>query len=180
MGRLDPRLRLAACSGKLEAFMPPGARVLGNTTVGVRCAAAGGWTVYVSARVALYGEVLVTTQPLARGETISADRVRLVERDLATLSRGYFDAPEPVIGQLATRSLNADTVLNPQLVEAPLLVKRGEQVTLITGRPGFMIRSSGQALADGGSGDLIRIRSKGSKRIVEGRVVSQGVVKVTL
>ena len=36
MGRLDPRLRLAACPGKLEAFLPPGAQTMGNTTVGVR------------------------------------------------------------------------------------------------------------------------------------------------
>ncbi|MFN2338150.1 MAG: flagellar basal body P-ring formation protein FlgA, partial [Gammaproteobacteria bacterium] len=31
MGRLDPRLRLAACDGKLEAFLPPGAQAMGNT-----------------------------------------------------------------------------------------------------------------------------------------------------
>ncbi len=180
MGRLDPRLRLAACSGNLEAFMPPGSRVLGNTTVGVRCNAAAGWTIYASARVSLYGEVLVTTRPLARGDQITEDMVRLVERDLATLSRGYYDDIQLAIGQLAKRSMGSNTVLNPLMIEAPMLVKRGERVTLITGKPGFMIRSSGQAMADGGSGDLIRIKSNGSKRVVEGRVISQGVVKVTL
>ena len=179
MGRLDPRLRLAACGGKLEAFQPPGAQVMGNTTAGVRCPTPAGWTLYVSARVMVLGHVLVTTQPLARGEVLTEHHVRLVERDLASLPRGYFDAPQPVLGQQTKRHLAADTVLNPLMIESPLLVRRGEQVTLITGNHGFSVRSQGQALANGSSGEVIRIRSNGSKRIVEGRVHGPGVVKMT-
>jgi flagella basal body P-ring formation protein FlgA len=180
MGRLDPRLRLAACDGKLEAFPPPGAQAMGNTTVGVRCPGTAGWTLYVSARVMVQGHVLVTTQPLARGEVLTEQNVRLVERDLASLPRGYFDDPQPALGQQARRHLVANTVLNPQMIEAPRLVRRGEKVTLITDSKGFSVRSMGQALADGSSGEVIRIRSQDSKRIVEGRVHAPGVVKVTL
>lgn len=179
MGRLDPRLRLAACDGKLEAFLPPGAQGMGNTTVGVRCPAPS-WTLYISAQVIVQGQVLVTTRPLARGERLTEEHVQLVERDLASLPRGYFDDPQPVIGQQARRHLAADTVLNPQLIEAPRLVRRGEEVTLVAGSNGFAIRSRGQAMADGSSGEVIRVRSRDSKRIIEGRVLSAGVVKVTL
>lgn len=180
MGRLDPRLRLAACPGKLEAFLPPGAQTMGNTTVGVRCQNPGGWTLYVSARIIVQGQVLVTTRPLARGELLTEDHVQLVERDLASLPRGYFEEMQPVLGQQARRHLAADTVLNPQLIEAPRLVKRGEEVTLVTGSNGFAIRSRGQALTDGSAGEVIRVRSRDSRRIVEGRVLEAGVVKVTL
>lgn len=180
MGRLDPRLRLAACPGKLEAFLPPGAQTMGNTTVGVRCRKPGGWTLYVSARIIVQGQVLVTTRPLARGEVLAEDHVQLVERDLASLPRGYFEEIQPVLGQQARRHLAADTVLNPRLIEAPRLVKRGEEVTLVTGSHGFAIRSRGQALADGSAGEVIRVRSRDSRRIVEGRVLEAGVVKVTL
>ncbi len=179
MGRLDPRLRLAACDGKLEAFLPPGAQGMGNTTVGVRCPAPS-WTLYLSAQVIVKGQVLVTTRPLARGERLTEEHVQLVERDLASLPRGYFDDPQPVLGQQTRRHLAADTVLNPQLIEAPRLVRRGEEVTLVADSNGFAIRSRGQALADGSSGEVIRVRSRDSKRIIEGRVLAAGVVKVTL
>ncbi|MFN2337470.1 MAG: flagellar basal body P-ring formation chaperone FlgA, partial [Gammaproteobacteria bacterium] len=179
MGRLDPRLRLAACDGKLEAFLPPGAQAMGNTTVGVRCPVPS-WTLYLSAQVIVQGQVLVTTRPLARGERLTEEHVQLVERDLASLPRGYFEAAQPVLGQQARRHLAADTVLNPQLIEAPRLVRRGEEVTLVAGSNGFAIRSRGQAMADGSSGEVIRVRSRDSKRIIEGRVLSAGVVKVTL
>ena len=111
---------------------------------------------------------------------MTEDHVRLVERDLASLPRGYFEAAQPVLGQQARRHLAADTVLNPQLIEAPRLVKRGEEVTLVTGSEGFAIRSRGQALTDGSAGEVIRVRSRDSRRIVEGRVLGAGVVKVTL
>ncbi|MCW9058362.1 MAG: flagellar basal body P-ring formation chaperone FlgA [Gammaproteobacteria bacterium] len=179
MGRLDPRLRLAACDGKLEAFLPPGAQGMGNTTVGVRCPAPS-WTLYLSAQVIVQGQVLVTTRPLARGERLTEEHVQLVERDLASLPRGYFDDPQPVLGQQTRRHLAADTVLNPQLIEAPRLVRRGEEVTLVADSNGFAIRSRGQAMADGSSGEVIRVRSRDSKRIIEGRVLAAGVVKVTL
>jgi flagella basal body P-ring formation protein FlgA len=35
-------------------------------------------------------------------------------------------------------------------------------------------------LADGKSGDTIRVRAEGSQRVVDGIVVSPGVIKVTL
>ena len=42
LGQLDRRLKLKACKNPLEAFRPPGARVMGNTTVGIRCPDDGG------------------------------------------------------------------------------------------------------------------------------------------
>ena len=63
LGQLDSRLRLKACGSPLDAFMPAGGRVMGNTTVGVRCRDDGGWNIYVSARVDVFGPVLIARQP---------------------------------------------------------------------------------------------------------------------
>src|SRR4051794_34087522 len=43
MGAVDPRTALAACPAP-EAFLQPGARAWGKTTVGVRCTAPSAWT----------------------------------------------------------------------------------------------------------------------------------------
>src|SRR5689334_11412667 len=45
MGKLDPRMQLAACAAP-QAFQQPGARAWGKTTVGLRCATPNAWTVY--------------------------------------------------------------------------------------------------------------------------------------
>ncbi len=180
LGQLDSRLRLKTCSQPLEAYMPQGGRVMGNTTVGVRCPDEGGWSLYVSARIDVYGPVLVARQPLARGATIQPADLDLVERNLANLPYGYYTDTQPIAGQIAKRTIAAATVITPQMLQAPRLVKRGERVTVIAETGALKIRSRGKALSDGKSGELIRVRAEGSARVVDGIVVSQGVVKVTL
>ena len=180
LGQLDRRLRLKKCLLPLEAFMPPGGRVMGNTTIGVRCPDDGGWSIYVTARIDVFGPVLITRQPLARGARVRESDLELVERNLSNLPYGYYIDIQPVEGMLAKRTIAAATVITPQMIQAPKLVKRGEKVTVIAESGGISIRSSGKALSDGKSGELIRVEALGSKRIIDGIVVSQGVVKVTL
>src|SRR3954471_16183021 len=50
VGAIDPRTALAACPSP-EAFLQPGARAWGKTTVGVRCTAPSNWTLFVQAQV---------------------------------------------------------------------------------------------------------------------------------
>jgi flagella basal body P-ring formation protein FlgA len=180
LDQLDPRLKVKACRAPLDAFLPPGGRVMGNTTVGVRCPDQGGWIIYVSARIDVFGPVLVARQPLARGTRIEEDDLELVERNLSNLPYGYYTDPQPVSGQLAKRTIAAATVITPPMLQEPNLVKRGERVTVIAESGPLKIRTSGKALNDGKSGDLIRIRTEGSQRIVDGVAVSPGVIKVTL
>lgn len=180
LGQLDPRLRLKHCAQPLQGFLPAGSRTLGNTTVGVRCPTEPGWRIYVSARIKVFGQVVVTRQPLARGALIRAADLEQVERNLAALPYGYYTKPGPLVGMLAKRTIAAATAVTPQMLQAPKLVKRGERVTLVAETGRLEVRMTGEALADGASGDLIRVRAEGSRRVIDGRVVSQGVVKVTL
>jgi len=180
LGQLDSRLRLKACTSPLEGFMPPGGRVMGNTTVGVRCPDDGGWNIYVSARVEVFGPVLIARQPLARGTAVQDSDLELVERNLANLPYGYYTDSQPIAGMLAKRTIAAATVITPQMLQAPKLVKRGQRVTVVAESGPLNIRSVGKALEDGKSGDTIRVRAEGSQRVVDGVVVSQGVIKVTL
>ncbi len=180
LGTLDPRLRLKACAAPLEASMPAGGRSLGNTTVAVRCKDPGGWKILVSARIDVFGPVVVARYPLARGSVIQAQDLELVERNLSHLPYGYYGATQPVAGLLAKRTIAAASVITPPMLQAPNLVKRGERVSVIAERGPLQIRTSGKALRDGKSGDLVQIRADGSQRVIDGRVVGQGVVKVTL
>lgn len=180
LGKLDPRLKLKACPEPLQGYMSPGSRDMGNTTVGVRCPAEGGWSIYVPAKIKVFGPVLVARHPLARGKTISRQDLELVERNLAVLPYGYFAEPGPVIGKLVKRTLAANSVLTPQMLQAPRLVKRGERVTLLGESGPLKVRMVGEALSDGGKGDLIRVRTDGSRRVIDGTVIAQGVIKVTL
>jgi len=180
LGQLDPRLRLKACHSPLESYTPPGSRNAGNTTIGVRCPDRGGWNIYISARIDVYARVLAARQPLMRGARVQKSDLEYVERNLANLNYGYYTRADAVVGMTVKRMISTMDVITPQIVEAPKLVRRGEKVVVIAETGNLSIRSSGKALGDGKSGDIIRIEAAGSRRVVDGIVVSQGVVKVTL
>ncbi|MEJ2687890.1 MAG: flagellar basal body P-ring formation chaperone FlgA [Gammaproteobacteria bacterium] len=180
VGHLDPRLRLDRCSGRLRAFLPPGGHLKGNTTVGVRCEAQVGWTVYLSARIALFGNVLVTTHPMGRGDRVGRSDVKPVERDLSRLPYGYISDLSDARGKLVTRMIAAGAVLTPSMLTAPRLIHRGDRVMLVAQAAGLQVQMAGKAMGDGAAGDKIRVQALSSNRIVQGVVVSASVVKVTL
>jgi flagellar basal body P-ring formation protein FlgA len=179
-GRLDPRLRLRRCEDGLHAFLGPGSRMAGNTTVGLRCAGPVAWTLYVPVRISVHGQVLVLTRPLPRGTLIDESQVRLERHDVGSLSGGYLSDIEAARHMVLRRALPAGTVLTPQMVEPPRLVQRGQRVTLMAENPTVTVRVAGEALGDGALGDRVQVRNLTSRRVVEGTVLSHGVVGVNM
>ncbi len=177
---LDRRLRLTECQQPLTLAMAPGARLRGATSVRVSCESDTPWSLYVTGNISVYGYALVTRRTLARGETLSSGDVQLVEKDLTNLYYGYFNRAEEVLGQQATRALPAGQVLTPNTIKPALLIRRGDQVTLMAEIGGIEVSMMGEALNDGIQGQRLRVRALNSKRVVEGQVVSANVVKVTL
>lgn len=178
VGALDPRLRLAACTTGLVAFLPAGARAQGHTTVGVRCNGQPPWQIYVPAVVRIFEQVLVATRPLPRGTPLTPDDVRLMKRDLTTLPFGYVQDPAKVVGNQLKQPLTAGSVLLPSQIEGRRLVRRGETVTIISNTTGLTVRMQGQAMADGAAGDWIKVRNPLTKKEVSGQVTAEGQVQV--
>lgn len=175
----DPRLRLANCGSGLEAFTPAGQNTVGDTVVGVRCKDANTpWTVYVQASVALIEPVLVASRPMSRGTVLNGDDVTLMKQDTARMTQGYLTDIKQVDGMVLRYSVRAGTVLRPALLQPPIVIKRGERVIIEASGGGVRVRMEGQALMNGAVGDIIRVRNLSSRRVVEGTVVSPGVVQV--
>jgi flagella basal body P-ring formation protein FlgA len=178
LGNVDSRLRLPLCDEAIEGFAPPSARSIGNVTVGVRCGGSQPWTIYMAARVALMRAVLVLARPVPRGQPLSADDLQLEERDASMLGTGYLTSLEEALGLEARSPLRAGLVLNPNALAAPLLVRRGERVTVLARSGGFEVRSEAEALEDGSLGELIAVKNLHSGRIVEGVVTGSGLIEV--
>jgi flagella basal body P-ring formation protein FlgA len=177
IGTLDPRLRLAACDTPLQVFLPPGSSVFGRTVVGVRCTAARSWSLYVPAEVRIPGGVIVAARPLARGETLGADDIITRQVDLARTAGGYLTEPQQVIGRVLKYPVGAGVVLSPTMLAAPTLIRRGQAVTLLAQDQGLEVRMAGEAMASGALGETIPVRNLSSRQIVQGTVLSAGLVK---
>ena len=179
-GALDSRLRLARCDSALEAFQANGSSMLGNTTVGVRCNGSTAWTLYVPVNVSLYGDVVVAARPLARNHLLTASDLKLARRDLAQLHAGYYSHIDQLVGKQAGRNIALDTAISTLQVKEPLTVKRGQRVKLVATAGGLEVRMAGEAMANGTTGERIKVRNLSSKRIIDGIIKSATTVQVPM
>ncbi|WP_455211016.1 flagellar basal body P-ring formation chaperone FlgA [Kaarinaea lacus] len=180
IGAMDRRLRLSQCDTPLEAYLPPGARLYGKTTVGVHCTGSKPWKIFVPATLALYEKVLAVSRTIVRGETLGPKDITLVNKEVGPASQSYFRVPEQAIGFIAKRSIPAGRILTAHMVQAPRLVQAGQEVILLATTPQLEVRMKGKALSDGSKGDIIQVRNVRSKRVIQGIVTHAGVVRVNM
>lgn len=180
LGALDRRLRLARCDAPLQGYMPAGGQLAGNTTVGVRCTGSHPWKLYVPARIAVLERVVVSQGFLPRGTVIGREHIVVAERDVTANGLGYIRDPAEVLGKVLRQPVQDGRLVTPAMLTQPKLVKRGDEVLILSQGGSFEVRMRGSALGDGAEGDRIRVRNLNSKRIVEGRVNADGSVIVQM
>ncbi|HDZ09159.1 flagellar basal body P-ring formation chaperone FlgA [Pseudohongiella sp.] len=175
---LDPRLQVPVCAEPLlptvNRLSPNGGRV----TVRVECHDDSPWTRHVAASVRVFQDIVVSSRALARGSIVGAGDITLQERDISTLRGQVIMDPTVALGQAVRRAISADTVLNIDLLEAPVLVQRGDMVVLTAERGSIAIRQTGIALQAGEAGKQIPVRNNSSDRVVQAVVTGAGEVKV--
>lgn len=179
-GRLDPRLRLNQCAAPLEAFSQGTAMTSARMTIGVRCADASSWTIYVPVTVEVEVSVLVLRRPLARRSRVELADVEPQVRRMPGSASAFINDTSSLQGHRLKRALPVGTALRVEMLVPDVLVRRGQQVTLIAANGPVQIRARGQALSEGAASERVRVQNVSSLKIVEGVVESDGVVRVDL
>ncbi len=177
---LDPRLRLHACAAPLEAFSPHSNSLNARATVGVRCSAPAPWTLYVPVTIETEVSVLVLRRALARRARVALADVEPQVRRLPGSAAHFITDTASLQGHRLRRALPAGSALTVDALAPDILVRRGQQVTLIAEAGGVEIRAKGQALSEGGAQDRVRVQNVTSLKVVEGVVESDSVVRVGL
>jgi flagellar basal body P-ring formation protein FlgA len=177
VGRIDERLRLAACPAPLSTRTASDSA--SALSIEVRCDAAG-WKLFVPVSVRVQVPVLVAARPLARGEPVKAADVQVQMRERAGLGTAWIGTLDQLDGRVLGRAVSAGSVLTPAQFAAGRLVRRGQSVVLVAVSGGFQVRSQGKALGDAGAGERVRVESSSSRRVVEGQVQADGSVVVSL
>jgi flagella basal body P-ring formation protein FlgA len=175
-GLVDPQLKFTQCE-HLEAFLPPGSKLWGNTTVGVRCETPEKWSLYVPVQVRVYADVVMSARALQRGQAIAADDVTMQRLDLTQLQRGVMTDLQQVIGRVTKASVTGGTPLRADLLRSATVVTQGQQVRVVFHGQGFNVSSEGRALGNAGVGEPVQVRTASGK-LVKGIVSGPGIVQV--
>ena len=135
--------------------------------------------ILVTADIEVLAEVVITKRPLRRHRRITEDDIEIREKNLAGLPSNIILDYEEVLGKRAKRDIGANTVLRPDLIEFPPLVKRGDVVLIVAESSGLRITALGMVKQrEGHRGERVRIENIDSKKSLYARVLDSKTVKV--
>jgi len=87
---------------------------------------------------------------------------------------------DQVIGKVAARGFAAGQPISPHHIANPVLVRRGEPITINLVNGSLEVTSIGMALNDGRLDDVINVRVADTSKVIQATVKSQGIVAVNL
>ncbi len=135
-------------------------------------------TVPVTARTVARGSVVVAKKRLPRGTVLGPADLAVVERNQRDVPGDALTAPEQAIGMETKVALVPGTPLPRTAVAPPLVVKKGDLVTMVVETPVMKLTVAGEALEPGAVGAGIKVMNRSSKQTVAGKVIEHGLVLV--
>ncbi|WP_226572866.1 flagellar basal body P-ring formation chaperone FlgA [Mangrovibacter yixingensis] len=144
----------------------------------VRCNDSLGWQTSVTVKPEIHLPVVTSRHMLLRDHLITKEDLVLKKQNIVAIRGGYETKMENIVGLSVKRRVREGQVISLQHVDKPQVISRGQQVTLIASHQGIEARTQGEALQNGRTGSMIRVKNLSSERIVLAQVVSSGLVKV--
>jgi len=173
VAELDKRLNLPACP-TLEAFLPPGAQLNGNSSVGVRCISKQNWSIFVPVSVKITITMLTLNKTLQQGQTVHTDDLGSLTSE--TLQTGTLTDPAQAVGKIMKFGVGAGQILRYDMLRAPYTVKQGQAVKVQVLGSGFRVASDAQALSNAADGETTTARTA-SGQLISG-IVKGGVIEI--
>jgi flagella basal body P-ring formation protein FlgA len=86
---------------------------------------------------------------------------------------------DEIKGMQTRRMLSAGQPFRAEDVRRPIVISKGQTVTMQFAAPGVELTSMGRAMSEGGVGDTVTIQNPVSYRMISGTVVAPGTVRAT-
>jgi flagella basal body P-ring formation protein FlgA len=123
-------------------------------------------------------EVPVLARMIERGEIISPRDIVIDRMPRSAIRSDIITDANRLTGMSARRNLREGVPLTRDLLMEPILVQRGDLVTIVYRSTGLTLTTRGRALSAGARGEVIQIFNIQSKRTVEAEVSGPGFVTV--
>jgi flagella basal body P-ring formation protein FlgA len=137
------------------------------------------WSTYITFKVSIVYLVATAKMHIVKGDKFTSSNVQFIAKDITKVHRSYFTAPDPLIGKTAKRVIKQSEVLNPFMLDSPILINKDDSVIIQAGIGGLTISTMGTALQNGKMGRKIRVKNCRSVKIIRAYVTGVGKVKTT-
>ena len=123
--------------------------------------------------------IVVPAHDIARGDTIGESDLTYASIESAALPSGLPTKMTDVLGQQTRRMLAAGQPFRGDDVRRPIIVTKGQTVTMQFVVPGVELTAMGRAMSEGGAGDTVTVQNPVSYRMISAVVIAPGAVRAT-
>lgn len=180
VGGLDPRLDLAKCDQALAFKLQDLSGNGGNINVQLSCPGLSRWTILVPTQAIVYRPMAVASRNLQRGELVSDSDIEVSVLDASQYRQGYTSNPEDIVGKEIKHPLSKGDAFRESLLDAPLAIRRGDEVSVEALAGSIRVDTTGTAVSDGRIGQKIRVKNNQSAKILSATVIGAGKVQSIL
>jgi flagella basal body P-ring formation protein FlgA len=124
----------------------------------------------VRAKVSVVPAVVVATRAVPRGAVIQASDVQLDRSQPVSGRTEVVTSLDDVVGKEAAQAIIAGRPVDKSSVRQPVLVRKGEVVTVYVRAPGVQVRTAARARDTGSHGELISVESLENRQTYLARV----------
>lgn len=134
----------------------------------------------VTARLVYHAEVPVLNRALAAGAQIASGDLDIVKVRRDRIGPDVATDAAQLIGRMSRRPLRVGEPVRLADVQFPILVHKGDLVTIVLDTGSLQLTAQGKALDDGAKDALVRVENTKSSRVVDAAVSGPGTVAVNL
>ncbi len=123
-------------------------------------------------------EIIILVRDVARGQRITDADLDWAPASTLRASRNGLADMDLALGMEAKRSLKSGQPLQANDIKRPALIRKGDPVKLVYATRGLKLIVDGQAQADAGKGESVRVLNTYSKRTIEAVATAEGEAHV--
>lgn len=126
----------------------------------------------------LINRIPVLKSPLIPGDVISANDIDYIDMRSSDITSSMVTEASDLVGQTPRRGINAMKPVTSSDIRLPLIVKKGDIVTMVLKHDALSLTTQGRAMDSGAAGDAIRVMNSSSKQIVDAIVTGSQTVSI--
>lgn len=121
--------------------------------------------------------IVVPARDILRGEVLGESDLTYADVTGTALASTTVTKFEALAGMQTRRALRAGEPLRPDDVRRPVVVTKGQSVTMTFSAPGVELSAMGRAMGEGGIGDTVTVQNPASFRMVSATITGPGTVR---
>lgn len=135
---------------------------------------------HVSGLLVRRTEVPMPAHPLSPGDVITRQDLTMVPLRSDRMTQDLVAEIGDIVGKTPRHALRPGEPVRANDIEVPIVVHRGNLVTIVLETANMRLTAEGKAMEDGGRGAVIRVTNTKSNRAIDAVVAGPGTVSVAL